>query len=207
MITSPSTLAWLQPLSRPPPAQPGPNTAPIKTLHFTQTCTLQHSCSLWATWQELRLQGVSVDLEVTSDVVKSMRSLTKIATFREQAHDERYSPHPLQLLHTYRSIALRGDFTFLRESWEKRGGVIDEAVEQRILGECRCADENVVVEEVHRMRKRALKAQLQQWLLERPMRRGKSIDLWQEQENSICDPQSNIQRASMGEHYCSSVCG
>jgi len=107
-----------------------------------------------------------------------MRSLTKIATFREQAHDEHYSSHLLQLLHTYRSIALRGDFTFLRESWEKRGGVIDEAVEQRILGECRCADENVVMEEVHRMRKRALKAQLQQWLLERLMRRGKNSDLW-----------------------------
>jgi len=112
----------------------GANTAPIKTLHFIETRTLHHNRSLWATWQELWLQGVSIDPEVTSDVVKNMRSLTKIATFREQAHDEHYSSNLIQLLHTYRSIVLRGDFTFLRESREKWGGVIDEAVEQRILG-------------------------------------------------------------------------
>jgi hypothetical protein len=63
-----------------------------------------------------------------------MRSLIKIATFREQAHDEHYSSHLLKPLHTYRSIVLRGEFTFLRESWEKRGGVTDEAVEQRNFG-------------------------------------------------------------------------
>jgi hypothetical protein len=107
-----------------------------------------------------------------------MRSLTKIATFREQGHDEHYLSHLLQLLHTYPRSPFVATSPFCGKAG--RSEVALEA-EQRIFGECKCADEEVVMEEVHRMRKRALQAQLQQWPLERSMRQGKSSDLWQEQ--------------------------
>jgi hypothetical protein len=107
--------------------------APLETLRFVETAILLHNRSLWATWQELWLQGVSVEMGILGDLVRCMRNLIEIALFRDQQADEHYSSKLLQLLATYRSMVNGGDVGFLWESWQRLGLVRAEAVEQGLL--------------------------------------------------------------------------
>ena len=134
------------------------NTAPIKTL--------QHQRSLWATRTPAPRR-----LSRPGSHVRHGKEHEKFDQYR---HVQRASPRRTLL---FTPTPTTSHISEYRPSWRlhlsagklgrSRVALSTRRLSREFWGEYRCADKDVVMEEVHRMRKRASKGQIQQWLLEK----------------------------------------